>query len=152
MLIKHLIKNQFPTLIDISYRKAGLKDTVIFADQLMYLGFDHSTRSGSSIGVDDFVIPDEKPSIIDAAEKEVKSIESQYESGLVTQGERYNKVIDIWSRANEKVAKAMMTKISTDQVEDSEGKTVDQASFNSVFIYADSGLGVHLPRLDSSQA
>ena len=82
---------------------------------------------------------EEKPSIIDAAEKEVKSIESQYESGLVTQGERYNKVIDIWSRANEKVAKAMMTKISTDQVEDTEGKEVDQASFNSVFIYADSG-------------
>ena len=105
----------------------------------MYLGFEHSTRSGSSIGVDDFVIPEEKPSIIDAAEKEVKSIESQYESGLVTQGERYNKVIDIWSRANEKVAKAMMTKISTDQVENTEGKEVDQASFNSVFIYADSG-------------
>jgi DNA-directed RNA polymerase subunit beta' len=105
----------------------------------MYLGFDHSTRSGSSIGVDDFVIPDEKPGIINDAEKEVKSIESQFESGLVTQGERYNKVIDIWSRSNEKVAKAMMTKISTDQVVDSEGNEVDQASFNSVFIYADSG-------------
>ncbi|MDA9927851.1 DNA-directed RNA polymerase subunit beta', partial [Gammaproteobacteria bacterium] len=120
-------------------RKAGLKSTVIFADQLMYLGFDHSTRSGSSIGVDDFVIPEEKPGIINDAEKEVKAIESQFESGLVTQGERYNKVIDIWSRANEKVAKAMMTKISTDQVIDSEGNEIDQASFNSVFIYADSG-------------
>ena len=105
----------------------------------MYLGFDHSTRSGSSIGVDDFVIPEEKPGIINDAEKEVKAIESQFESGLVTQGERYNKVIDIWSRANEKVAKAMMTKISTDQVIDSEGNEIDQASFNSVFIYADSG-------------
>src|SRR6056300_1334285 len=136
---KTLDKKSVSNLIDISYRKAGLKDTVIFADQLMYLGFEHSTRSGSSIGVDDFVIPEEKPSIIDAAEKEVKSIESQYESGLVTQGERYNKVIDIWSRANEKVAKAMMSKISTDQVIDSEGKEIDQASFNSVFIYADSG-------------
>jgi len=136
---KTLDKKSVSKLIDLSYRKSGLKATVIFADQLMYLGFDHSTRSGSSIGVDDFVIPDEKPAIIDAAEKEVKSIEIQYESGLVTQGERYNKVIDIWSRANEKVAKAMMTKISTDQVIDSEGKTVDQASFNSVFIYADSG-------------
>ena len=110
MLTKTLDKKSVSNLIDISYRKAGLKATVIFADQLMYLGFEHSTRSGSSIGVDDFVIPEEKPSIIDAAEKEVKSIESQYESGLVTQGERYNKVIDIWSRANEKVAKAMMTK------------------------------------------
>ena len=116
-----------------------MKSTVIFADQLMYLGFDHSTRSGSSIGVDDFVIPEEKPGIINEAEKEVKAIESQFESGLVTQGERYNKVIDIWSRANEKVAKAMMTKISTDQVIDSEGNEIDQASFNSVFIYADSG-------------
>src|SRR5210317_1985812 len=136
---KTLDKKSVSNLIDISYRKAGLKATVIFADQLMYLGFEHSTRSGSSIGVDDFIIPEEKPSIIDAAEKEVKSIESQYESGLVTQGERYNKVIDIWSRANEKVAKAMMSKISTDQVIDSEGKEIDQASFNSVFIYADSG-------------
>jgi len=134
-----LDKKSVSKLIDISYRKSGLKATVIFADQLMYLGFDHSTRSGSSIGVDDFVIPDEKLGIIDAAEKEVKAIESQYESGLVTQGERYNKVIDIWSRANEKVAKAMMTKISTDQVLDSDGKTVEQASFNSVFMYADSG-------------
>jgi DNA-directed RNA polymerase subunit beta' len=136
---KTLDKKSVSKLIDISYRKAGLKSTVIFADQLMYLGFDHSTRSGSSIGVDDFVIPEEKPGIINEAEKEVKAIESQFESGLVTQGERYNKVIDIWSRANEKVAKAMMTKISTDQVIDSEGNEIDQASFNSVFIYADSG-------------
>ena len=136
---KTLDKKSVSKLIDISYRKAGLKSTVIFADQLMYLGFDHSTRSGSSIGVDDFVIPEEKLGIINNAEKEVKSIESQFESGLVTQGERYNKVIDIWSRANEKVAKAMMTKISTDQVVDSEGNDIDQASFNSVFIYADSG-------------
>ena len=136
---KTLDKKSVSKLIDISYRKAGLKSTVIFADQLMYLGFDHSTRSGSSIGVDDFVIPEEKLGIINDAEKEVKSIESQFESGLVTQGERYNKVIDIWSRANEKVAKAMMTKISTDQVVDSEGNEIDQASFNSVFIYADSG-------------
>jgi len=136
---KTLDKKSISKLIDISYRKSGLKATVIFADQLMYLGFDFSTRSGSSIGVDDFIIPEEKPAIIDAAEKEVKAIEVQYESGLVTQGERYNKVIDIWSRANEKVAKAMMSKISTDQVVDADGKEVDQASFNSVFIYADSG-------------
>jgi len=93
---KTLDKKLISKLIDISYRKAGLKSTVIFADQLMYLGFDYSTRSGSSIGVDDFVIPEEKPAIIDSAEKEVKEIESQFSSGLVTQGERYNKVIDIW--------------------------------------------------------
>ena len=136
---KTLDKKLISKLIDISYRKAGLKSTVIFADQLMYLGFDYSTRSGSSIGVDDFVIPEEKPSIIDSAEKEVKEIESQFSSGLVTQGERYNKVIDIWSRANEKVAKAMMAKISTDVAVDEDGKEAEQPSFNSVFIYADSG-------------
>ena len=116
-----------------------MKKTVIFADQLMYLGFDFSTRSGSSIGVDDFVIPDEKYEIVDKAEDEVKEIENQFSSGLVTRGERYNKVVDIWSRANERVAKAMMEKISKDSVEDSEGNEVEQASFNSVYIYADSG-------------
>ena len=136
---KVLDKKAITNLIDISYRKAGLKKTVIFADQLMYLGFDFSTRSGSSIGVDDFIIPEEKHSIIEAAEKEVKQIESQFSTGLVTQGERYNKVIDIWSRANEKVAKAMMNKISVDLVTDKDGNEVEQPSFNSVFIYADSG-------------
>ena len=136
---KVLDKKAITNLIDISYRKAGLKKTVIFADQLMYLGFDFSTRSGSSIGVDDFVIPEEKHSIIEAAEKEVKQIESQFSTGLVTQGERYNKVVDIWSRANEKVAKAMMNKISVDMVSDKDGNEVEQPSFNSVFIYADSG-------------
>ena len=105
----------------------------------MYLGFDFSTRSGSSIGVDDFVIPEEKYQIVDKAEDEVKEIENQFSSGLVTRGERYNKVVDIWSRANERVAKAMMEKISKDSVEDSEGNEVEQASFNSVYIYADSG-------------
>ena len=94
---KTLDKKAVSSLIDLSYRKAGLKKTVIFADQLMYLGFDFSTRSGSSIGVDDFVIPDEKYEIVDKAEDEVKEIENQFSSGLVTRGERYNKVVDIWS-------------------------------------------------------
>ena len=118
---KTLDKKAVSSLIDLSYRKAGLKKTVIFADQLMYLGFDFSTRSGSSIGVDDFVIPEEKYEIVDKAEDEVKEIENQFSSGLVTRGERYNKVVDIWSRANERVAKAMMEKISKDSVEDSDG-------------------------------
>ena len=134
-----LNKKSVSKLVDISYRKAGLKKTVIFADQLMYLGFDFSTRSGSSIGVNDFVIPEEKAKIIDTSEKEVKAIEKQFDSGLVTRGERYNKVIDIWSRANEQVAKAMMEKISTESASTPDGETVDQSSFNSVFIYADSG-------------
>jgi DNA-directed RNA polymerase subunit beta' len=134
-----LNKKLVSKLVDISYRKAGLKKTVIFADQLMYLGFDFSTRSGSSIGVNDFVIPEEKAKIIDSSEKEVKAIEKQFDSGLVTRGERYNKVIDIWSRANEQVAKAMMEKISTETAETPEGENVEQSSFNSVYIYADSG-------------
>ena len=134
-----LNKKTVSKLVDTSYRKAGLKKTVIFADQLMYLGFDFSTRSGSSIGVNDFVIPKEKASIIDSSEKEVKAIEKQFDSGLVTRGERYNKVIDIWSRANEQVAKAMMEKISSETVKNPDGENVDQSSFNSVYIYADSG-------------
>ena len=136
---KILNKKAVSKLIDISYRKAGLKKTVIFADQLMYLGFDFSTKSGSSIGVNDFVIPEEKAKIIESSEKEVKAIERQFDSGLVTRGERYNKVIDIWSRANEQVAKAMMEKISNETVESFEGDEVEQSSFNSVYIYADSG-------------
>jgi len=136
---KVLNKKLISKLVDISYRKAGLKNTVIFADQLMYLGFDFSTRSGSSIGVNDFVIPEEKAGIIESSEKEVKAIEKQFDSGLVTRGERYNKVIDIWSRANEQVAKAMMEKISTEQAISPDGEEVEQSSFNSVYIYADSG-------------
>ena len=134
-----LNKKSVSKLVDTSYRKAGLKKTVIFADQLMYLGFDFSTRSGSSIGVNDFVIPEEKANIIDSSEKEVKAIEKQFDSGLVTRGERYNKVIDIWSRANEQVAKAMMEKISSETVTNPNGEDIDQSSFNSVYIYADSG-------------
>ena len=83
-----LNKKSVSKLIDISYRKAGLKKTVIFADQLMYLGFDFSTRSGSSIGVNDFVIPEEKAKIIDSSEREDKAIEKQFDSSLVTRGER----------------------------------------------------------------
>ena len=117
----------------------GLKDTVIFADQLMYTGFKFSTRSGASIGVNDFVIPDDKDDIISGAEDQVKEIVSQFASGLVTQGERYNKVIDIWSQANDRVAKSMMKGISTEQVTNRDGDAEEQDSFNSVFIMADSG-------------
>lgn len=117
----------------------GLKETVIFADQLMYSGFAFSTISGVSIGVNDFVIPDEKVTIIDRAIEEVKEIEKQYASGLVTQGEKYNKVIDLWSKANDEVSKAMMTNLSTEPVVDRDGNTVSQESFNSMYMMADSG-------------
>jgi len=136
---KTLDSKAVSSLIDTSYRKAGLKETVIFADHLMYLGYEFSTKSGSSISIDDFVIPENKQQIVKSAETEVKDIEAQFSSGLVTQGEKYNKVIDIWSRANELIAKSMMDNISTETVQDSEGNEIEQASFNSIFMYADSG-------------
>ena len=132
---KPMDKKSISGLINACYRNVGLKETVIFADQLMYTGFAQSTASGASIGVEDFVIPQAKAKIIGDAEAEVKEIESQYASGLVTQGEKYNKVVDIWSRANDLVARSMMDGISKETVVNREGKDEDQASFNSVYIY-----------------
>jgi len=132
-------KKQISHIINMCYRNVGLKETVIFADQLMYMGYRYSTWSGCSIGVNDFVIPDAKAKLIGEAETEVAEIESQFASGLVTQGEKYNKVIDIWSRANDLVAKSMMDGLSTEKVINREGEEVDQESFNSVYVYSDSG-------------
>ncbi len=134
-----LTKRSISRLFDACYRTVGLKETVIFADRLMYTGFHHATRSGVSIGVDDMVVPDEKISIIKAAEEGVKEIEDQYASGLVTTGERYNKVVDIWSHTNDQVAKAMMEKLGSEFVIDTKGNRVRQASFNSIYMMADSG-------------
>ncbi|MBN3564941.1 DNA-directed RNA polymerase subunit beta' [Aliamphritea spongicola] len=134
-----MTKKAISRLINVCYRNVGLKDTVIFADQLMYMGFGQATKSGSSIGVNDFVIPDEKVNIITEADAEVKEIELQYADGLVTQGEKYNKVIDIWSRANEILAKKMMDNLKKEEVVDRDGNLVDQDSFNSVYMMADSG-------------
>ncbi len=134
-----LKKKAISKLINQCYRIVGLKETVIFADQLMYTGFAYSTISGASIGVNDFVIPDEKAHIIDAATDEVKEIEDQYASGLVTQGEKYNKVIDLWSKANDEISKAMMDNLKSTRVLDRDGKEVDQESFNSMYMMADSG-------------
>ncbi len=139
MVNKTMDKKAISNLINDCYRRCGLKDTVIFADQLMYTGFAHSTSSGASIGVEDFVIPEDKTTIISEAEEEVAEIESQYASGLVTQGEKYNKVVDIWSRANDLVARSMMEGISKESVQNKEKEEEQQDSFNSVYIYADSG-------------
>jgi len=139
LINQKLDKKGISRLINLCYRHVGLKETVIFADQLMYMGFYYATRSGVSIGVDDMVIPDQKARIIAAAEKEVKDIEHQYISGLVTNGERYNKVVDIWSHTNDQVAKAMMERLGTDVVTDAAGKEAKQQSFNSIFMMADSG-------------
>ncbi|MEE8055294.1 MAG: DNA-directed RNA polymerase subunit beta' [Gammaproteobacteria bacterium] len=139
-LVNKVLNNKAVSqLIDSCYRQLGLKDTVIFADKLMYTGFACATKAGISIGVEDMVVPDEKKAIISKAETGVKAIEKQYASGLVTNGERYNKVVDIWSHTNDQVAKAMMEKLGTEHVRDREGKDVQQASFNSIFMMADSG-------------
>ncbi|ODS22606.1 DNA-directed RNA polymerase subunit beta' [Candidatus Endobugula sertula] len=134
-----MVKKAISKVINYCYRVVGLKSTVIFADQLMYMGYKFSTRSGSSIGVNDFAIPDSKADIISRADNEVKEIESQFASGLVTQGEKYNKVIDIWSRANDLVAKSMMEGISKETVINCDGEKEEQDSYNSVYMYADSG-------------
>ena len=139
MVNQKMAKKPISQILNACYRNVGLKESVIFADQLMYTGYAYSTRSGSSIGVNDFVIPDEKAAIIGQANSEVEEIEAQFASGLVTQGEKYNKVIDIWSRANDIVAKSMMEGLSSEPVINKEGKEEQQESFNSVYVYADSG-------------
>ncbi|MGJ3493015.1 DNA-directed RNA polymerase subunit beta' [Piscirickettsia salmonis] len=139
MVNKAMGKKQIAGLLDECYHNVGLKETVVFADQLMYAGFRYATRSGVSVGIDDMVVPEAKTAIIDEAEAQVREITEQYASGLVTAGERYNKVVDIWSRTNDSVKKAMMENLSKDQVVDAEGNTVEQVSFNSVYMMADSG-------------
>ena len=126
-------------LLDICFRNLGTKETVIFADQLMYTGYRYATVSGVSIAVHDLVVPNAKNEIIAKAEEEVREIAQQYASGLVTHGERYNKVIDIWSHTNDQVAKAMMEEISKETVKDGSGKDVEQDSFNSIYMMSDSG-------------
>ena len=132
-------KRAISAVINACYRNLGLKETVIFADQLMYTGFNYATKAGVSFGINDMVIPEQKPSILELADQEVKEIQDQYASGLVTDGERYNKVVDIWSRTNDQVAKAMMDKLGKDLVTDAKGQEVKQDSFNSIFMMADSG-------------
>ena len=139
LLNRDMTKKAISELINICYRTVGLKNTVVFADKLMYMGFNYATRAGLSIGVDDMVVPDDKGKILELADAEVKEIQDQYASGLVTDGERYNKVVDIWSRTNDQVAKAMMNKLDSEFVVDAAGKEVKHPSFNSIFMMADSG-------------
>ncbi len=152
LINKPLKKKEISKLINASFRRCGLRETVIFADKLMYMGFSMATRAGVSICVDDMQVPPQKEEIINAAEKEVQEIEAQYTSGLVTQGERYNKVVDIWGRAGDMVAKAMMEQLGTEpvmswdgkksewvQVNDKKGAPLSQESFNSIYMMADSG-------------
>jgi DNA-directed RNA polymerase subunit beta' len=149
---KSLKKKEISKLINASFRRCGLRETVIFADKLMYMGFSMATRAGLSICVDDMLVPQQKNDLISKAEKEVQEIEKQYTSGLVTQGERYNKVVDIWGRAGDLVAKAMMDQLGVEEVrdldpksgemvvrKDKKGNPVMQESFNSIYMMADSG-------------
>ncbi|WP_087026700.1 DNA-directed RNA polymerase subunit beta' [Thaumasiovibrio subtropicus] len=132
-------KKQISNLLNTCYRVLGLKDTVVFADQIMYTGFAYAAMSGVSVGIDDMVVPEAKYTKIAEAEAEVAEIQEQFQSGLVTAGERYNKVIDIWATANEQVAKAMMDNLSSETVINRDGEEEEQKSFNSVYMMADSG-------------
>ena len=147
LINKALKKKEISRLINASFRQCGLRDTVIMADRLMYTGFTYATRAGISICVDDMLMPPKKNDLISAAEKEVHEIHTQYTSGLVTDGERYNKVVDIWGRTGDQVAKAMMEQLGSEPVLDrvtgqprmEKGKPVMQESFNSIYMMADSG-------------
>ncbi len=132
-------KKPISKLINHAYRNLGLKETVIFADHIMYTGFHYAMVAGASVGIDDMVIPEAKYTIIEESEAEVAEIQAQFDQGLVTAGEKYNKVIDIWSSANEKVSKAMMDNLSKEQIKNRDGEMEEQDSFNSIFMMADSG-------------
>jgi DNA-directed RNA polymerase subunit beta' len=136
---KALKKKEISRLINTSFRKCGLKETVVLADKLLQNGFRLATRAGISIGIDDMLVPKQKYELIEKAEKEVKEIEQQYVSGLVTAGERYNKVVDIWGKTGDEVGKVMMSQLSKQKTIDRHGKEVDQESFNSIYMMADSG-------------
>lgn len=136
---KALKKKEISKLINVSFRKCGLKETVVFADKLLQNGFRLATKAGISICIDDMLVPPQKADIIGRAEKEVKEIQQQYVSGLVTSGERYNKVVDIWGKAGDEVSKVMMAQLAKQKTTDRHGKEVDQESFNSIYMMADSG-------------
>ena len=139
LMNKALKKKEISRLINASFRKCGLKETVVFADKLLQNGFRLATRAGISIAIEDMLVPEEKAGIIERAEREVKEIEQQYVSGLVTAGERYNKVVDIWGKAGDEVSKVMMAQLAKQKTTDRHGKEVEQESFNSIYMMADSG-------------
>jgi DNA-directed RNA polymerase subunit beta' len=137
---KELGKKELQTLIDEVYRAAGSKKTVLLADALRTAGYGAATAAGVSICLDDMAIPAEKKKYIDDAQKQVAAITQQYSEGLITDGERYNKVVDTWSDATERIAKQMMKGIATQQVADPKtGKPTETKSLNSIFIMSDSG-------------
>ena len=139
LINESLTKKVVSNLIHVCYRTQELKETVIFADQMMYMGFEFSTKSGISFCSNDMIIPQEKEEMIEKANAQIKAVQQQFSSGVLTNGERYNKVIDIWSRTSEDVAKAMMDKVGYEEVTDAKGNTEKRPSFNSIYMMADSG-------------
>ena len=147
LLNKTLNKKEISRLINEGFRKIGIRDTVILSDNLKNKGFEFATKAGMSISVHDMLVPDEKVKLIAQADDEVQEIQEQYSSGLLTQGERYNKVVDIWSRTGDTIADAMMRKIKEEPVKDVSGKIlkdekgnqINQESFNAIYMMADSG-------------
>lgn len=139
LIDRPLKKKDVAKLINVAFRKCGIKESVIFADQLMYTGFTYSTRGGISVCINDMHIPTTKEQKILESQKEVEAITRQYQDGLVTQGERYNKVIDIWGRCGDEIAKTLMSELSKETVTNRDGNLISQDSFNSIFMMADSG-------------
>ncbi len=136
---KIMNKRALAELFDVSYRKAGVKSTVILADRIKDMGYKFATRSGVSIAVSDMVIPEKKQQILQRASENIREIERQYNEGLITDGEKYNKVVDIWAKATEDIASEMMFEIATERITGPDGKTEEMPSFNPIFMMADSG-------------
>jgi DNA-directed RNA polymerase subunit beta' len=137
---RELGKGALADLIDQCFRRAGNKTTVLFADSIRTIGYEYATLSGISINMNDMEMPDDKQNLIDRADDEVAEIEDQYTTGLITDGERYNKVVDIWADATEQVADSMMDRISKQTfVDDETGEQLVDDSFNSIYVMADSG-------------
>lgn len=132
-------KKTLAKLIDYTYRHSGTKETVILADRLKDVGYEFATQASISICIGDMQIPVSKEEVLAVSEQNVMDVERQYAEGLITAGEKYNKVVDIWSRATDSVAQEMMTELSVSYFRDRENKLVETPSFNSIFIMADSG-------------
>jgi DNA-directed RNA polymerase subunit beta' len=137
---KILNKKELAKLIDKAYRKGTEKQTVVFADSIMKMGYEYATKAGISINIKDMVIPKEKPEIIDTAQKEVEKITNEYNEGSITNGERYNKIVDVWAQTNEKLSKVLIEGLSKQEFTNESGKEKTKApSFNAIFMMADSG-------------
>ena len=136
---KELSKKELAFLIDYTYRHAGTKETVILADRLKDLGYEYATRAGISICINDMKIPVRKEEFVEDSEREAADVDQQYSDGLITDGEKYNKIIDIWSKATDKITKEMMDEMAVEYQPDASGKIREIKSFNSVYIMADSG-------------